>query len=191
MNYEPTQKYPTLLYGECILQIFDVHTQHPSCYRSSSFEMSIFPTDTNSWLRFANLELLPYGEQNINDYAERPASALAGGQLKKLWWLSLLKRLTSRFPSIPQQAQGEHECPRLSLWSILPIRIMYTWKRRLQDFQIWYGLCQERRISNNFQIPRLRFPRTRMPRREAARFASGHSLCFFKSIYRVTTKSFS
>jgi hypothetical protein len=44
-----------------------------------------------------------YGEQNINDYAKRPASALAGGQQKKLWWLSLLKRLTSRFPSIPQQ----------------------------------------------------------------------------------------
>ena len=68
--------------------------------------MSIFPTDANSRLRFANLELLPYGEQNINDYAERTASALAGGQLKKLWWLSLLKRLTSRFPSIPQQAQA-------------------------------------------------------------------------------------
>ena len=107
MNYEPTQK----TYQLCF-------TESESCkfltsIRSIHRAIVLRPSKCQYFLRtpihgYASpiWKCSLMGEQNINDYAERPASALAGGQLKKLWWLSLLKRLTSRFPSIPQQAQA-------------------------------------------------------------------------------------
>ena len=79
MNYEPTHKKHLLFScGKSILQIPGVNTQHPSCYRYSSFEMSPFPADANSRLRFAHVKLLPYGEQKNNDQANRHCLGIGG-----------------------------------------------------------------------------------------------------------------